>query len=383
MATDCVIAGVGATQVGRFANATTDGLRLQAAATAIHDIGGAKTKIDGLVTEQPRDDPQQNYAASLAWQLGLKPNYIDDVALSGAAAVLMLCNAVGAIKSRLCTTVLCVGGGANWANRSRPKRGVLSEPANDIRRAYGAMGAPLAYALAARRQMFVTGVTSRQFGAVAVAMRKHASLNPDALMREPITIDDHQRSRWIVEPLRLLDCSVFADGAGAFVVTSVDRGDDYPARPINIEGLGSACQFGLVTQPRILDSAAAGIASRRAFEMAGLKPSDVDIAELYDCFTPVVIAALEEYGFCKRGEGGSFVECGSIELGGELPVNTHGGLLSNGHVSGILHIIEGVRQLRYETGARQVSDAQVAIVNGQCGETGIHATALLSRALRR
>src|SRR5205823_9646506 len=144
------------------------------------------------------------------------------ISLSGSGPVAMLMNAVAAINAGLCTTVLCVAGDAGWASRGQPTRGGLTEPGADLRAPYGADGAPVMYAMSARRHMHEYGTTSRQFGAVAVACRKHASLNPNAMMRDPITIEDHQSSRWIVEPLRLLDCSQSSDGAGAFVVTSPD-----------------------------------------------------------------------------------------------------------------------------------------------------------------
>jgi acetyl-CoA acetyltransferase len=212
-----------------------------------------------------------------------------------------------------------------------------------------------------------------------VACRKHASLNPNAMVREPMTIEDHQNSRWIVEPLRRLDCSQPSDGAGAFVVTGSDRARDFAALPVYVRGMGSECRFGEASFAEDLDISAGAKAARRAFQMAGLTPADVDVAELHDAFTFVVIVALEDYGFCKKGEGGAFVEAGRIELGGELPVNTHGGHLSQAAVGGMLHITEAVVQLRHQAGARQVRNAEVAVVSGECGETGIHATLLLGR----
>jgi len=379
MSTGCAVVGIGESRIGKVPGATPEGLRLEAAVAAVRDIGGDKQRIDGVIARQPRRNPQPNYSATMAEKLGLEPAYINDISLSGSGPVAMLMNAVAAINAGLCTTVLCIAGDAGWASRGQPARGGLTEPGAELRSPYGADGAPVMYAMSARRHMHEYGTTSRQFGAVAVACRKHASLNPSAMLREPITIEDHQSSRWIVEPLRLLDCSQPSDGAGAFIVAAGERAKDFPSPPVSVLGMGSECRFGEATHAQDLTASAAKNASRRAFEMAGLTPADVDLAELYDCFTPVVITALEAYGFCKQGEGGAFVEDGRIELGGELPVNTHGGLLSQAHVGGMLHITEAVVQLRHEAGARQVQNAQVAAVSGQCGETGIHATLLFGR----
>lgn len=379
----CAIVGIGESRLGKVPGATPEGLRLEAAVAAVHDSGGVKHLIDAVVVQQPRRDPQPNYSATLAARLGLRPFYVNDISLSGSAPAAMLMNAVSAINAGLCSTVLCVAGDASWATRGQPRRAGLIEPGVDLRSPYGADSAPVMYAMSARRHMHEYGTTSRQFGAVAVACRKHATLNPNAMMREPMTIEDHQRSRWIAEPLRLLDCSQPSDGAGAFIVTRADRAADFAAPPVYVLGMGSECRFGEATYAEDLTTSAATNAAGRAFEMAGLTPADVDLAELYDCFTHVVIMALEAYGFCKAGEGGAFVEGGRIELGGELPVNTHGGLLSQAHVGGMLHITEAVWQLRHAAGARQVPNAQVAVVSGQCGETGIHATLLFGREAAR
>ena len=167
-------------------------------------------------------------------------------------------------------------------------------------------------------------------------------------------------------------------GAGAVIVTRVERATDCQNPPAYVLGMGYSCRFGSIAYADNLTTGAGKEASAQAFRMAGLTPKDVDVVELYDCFTYTVLLTLEDYGFCKKGEGGDFVESGRIELGGELPVNTHGGLLSQAHVGGILHITEAVVQLRHGAGARQVKDAEVAAVSGQCGQLGIHTTLLLA-----
>jgi acetyl-CoA acetyltransferase len=289
----------------------------------------------------------------------------------------MVVNAVAALEADLCSAVLCVGGDTQSSSTERPSHGRLASGGEDFKDPFGGGSAPIQYALAARRHMHEYGTTSRQLGAIAVACRKHACLNPNAQMRTPITIEEHQRSRPIADPFRLLDCCLVSDGAGAVIVMNADRAGDCPKSPGYIIGIGSACHFGDLVYGDSLTTTPAREAGRQAFGMAGLTPADVDLAELYDCFTYVPLVTLEDYGFCNKGEGGDFVENGRIELNGELPVNTHGGLLSQAHIGGMLHITEAVTQLRGEAGQRQVKDAEVAIVSGQCGELGIHVTLLL------
>jgi acetyl-CoA acetyltransferase len=209
------------------------------------------------------------------------------------------------------------------------------------------------------------GTTSRQLAEVAVACRHHASLNPDAIMREPITIEDHQASRFIVRPLRLLDCCLISDGGVCVIVTSAERARDLAAPPVLISGMGQAYTTRNLERedwwcvPHQRDALAA------AFRMADARPSDIDVAQLYDNFTISVLLWLEHAGFCGEGEAGSYVEGGRIRLGGELPVNTAGGNLSESYMEGWLHIVEGVRQMRGECGARQVPGAGLCLVTGR------------------
>jgi acetyl-CoA acetyltransferase len=287
----------------------------------------------------------------------------------------MILGAVAALEAGYCTTVLCVNGDAQTM-RGDGGRGAVSW-IEDFETPFGFLGAPITYAMPARRHMYEYGTTSEQFGAIAVACRKHASLNPNATFRDPITIADHQASRMVAEPFHLLDCCPVTDGAGAVIITSAERARDLKQRPVYLLGLGQQNTYSDVQYAVPMTSPAMKGASRQAYAMAGLGPEDIDVAELYDCFTYVALITLEEYGFCKKGEGGSFVEGGRIELGGELPLNTGGGLLSQAHATGFLHITEAATQLRGTAGARQVAGAQTAIVSGQCGSTGINACLIL------
>ena len=210
---------------------------------------------------------------------------------------------------------------------------------DDFEQPFGMIGAPESYALAARRHMYEYGTTSEQFGAIAVACRKHAALNPNAMFRTPITLAEHQASRFIAEPFRLLDCCPVTDGAAALIITSAERARDLAQKPVYILGLGQGFTHSDLPWAASMTTTAMRSAARaRLCDGASSGPKDIDVAELYDCFTYVVLVTLEDYGFCDKGEGGAFVEGGRIELGGALPVNTGGGLLSHGHASGALSV---------------------------------------------
>lgn len=371
------IVGVGESDVGRKLGRTELSLHLEAATRAFADAGIQKTSVDGVVTRPTMVEPQFNYSASLAARLGIQPTHIADIAMSGASSVAMVLNAVAALEAGFCTTVLCVNGDVQ--TREGRSRGGLTSIIEDFEKPFGMLGAPVGYGLQARRHMYEYGTTSKQFGEVAVACRMHASLNPHAVYRTPITIEDHQTSRMVVDPFRLLDICPRTDGAGAVIVTSAERARDLAQPPVYLLGLGEFNTHVDVQYAPSMTSIAMRRASQQAYAMAKLHPGDIDVAELYDPFTSVVIATLEDYGFCEKGEGGSFVENGRIRLGGQLPVNTGGGLLSQAHASGFLHITEAATQIRGQAGDRQVIGAETAIVSGQCGALGINACLILSQ----
>jgi acetyl-CoA acetyltransferase len=242
------------------------------------------------------------------------------------------------------------------------------------------MGLQGAYAFAARAHMHEFGTTSEQLAAVAVAARYHASLNPSAEMRQPIEISDVLDSPVIADPLHVLDCSLWSDGGAAVVVVAAERAPHFPQRPVYMLGIGEGHWHEHIFQARSLVTTAASESGPRAYEMAGLGPNEMDFAQVYDCFTSVAIAELEDLGFCKKGEGGPFVADGNAVLGGRLPVNTHGGLLSHshtGHPGSMFALTEAVTQLRGEAGARQVPGAEVGLVHGQGGVLSSHCTLIL------
>jgi acetyl-CoA acetyltransferase len=291
-----------------------------------------------------------------------------------------------AVATGVATNVLIPAGWLGYSGR-RTREMVASDvsalPGRGIARDYylphGLTAPPQWYALMARRHMHEFGTTSAQLGAIAVAMRKHAQLNPAAVMRgKPLTLADHQQSPVIADPYRLFDCCLETDGAAAVVVTSAERARDRPQRPVFVMGVaaGQPHPADEITNRRDMLVTGLTLAAPRAFAMAGIGPADVDFAEVYDCFTFEVLQQLEEAGFCARGEGGPFVEGGRIELGGALPVNTHGGLLSEAHVLGVSHVVEAVRQLRGSCGERQVAGAEIGVVTGW-GDFGDGSIAIL------
>jgi acetyl-CoA acetyltransferase len=365
------IVGIGESDIGRRLGRSGMALQLEAAKRAINDAGLDKSAIDGLISRPSHAEPAFNYSGVLAGRLGIAPSYFTDIALSGAATAAMVLDAVAALEVGLCTTVLLVSGDAQTSRAGRPRGGTVNWT-DDFERPFGMIGAPESYALAARRHMHEYGTTSEQFGAIAVACRKHAALNPNAVFRTPITLAEHQASRFVAEPFRLLDCCPVTDGAAALIITSAERARDLAQKPVYLLGLGQGFTHSDLPYAACMTTTAMKPAAERAYRMAQLRPEDIDLAELYDCFTYVVLVTLEDYGFCAKGEGGAFVEGGRIELGGALPVNTGGGLLSHGHASGALLLSEAAIQLRGAAGARQVANAETAIVSGQCGVTGIN-----------
>ena len=369
------IVGVGESEVGRRLGRTAMALHLEAAKRALADSGLDKSALDGVIVRPSLASQQTNYSATIAERLGIQPTYINDVALSGASSTSMIINAVAALEAGYCTAVLCVNGDAKPLGVKGD--GGHSTWIDDFERPYGSMPAPVSYALPARRHMFEYGTTSEQFGAIAVACRKHAGLTENAIAKKPITIADHQASRMVADPFHLLDVCQITDGAGAVIVTSAERARALPHPPVYVLGVGQHTTHSAVQYAKSMTSVAMAGAARQAYAMAGLGPTDIDVAELYDCFTSVVLVTLEDYGFCKKGEGGPFVENGRIELGGELPVNTSGGLLSQASASGFFHITEAATQMRGAAGARQVAGAETAIVSGQCDVTGINACLIL------
>ncbi len=369
-----VIAGVGETGVGKMPDDDALSLSLKAVRSAIEDAGLKKKEIDGLLTVKSRNATFL-WSLGISEALGISPSFTTDLDLGGATPIAMVGHAIGAIEMGLCRNVVCVFGDDNRTGGKR--HGQRHRGSEDTEDPFGFLGAPAGYAMIARRHMAEYGTRPDQLGAVAVAMRKHASLNENAQMRDPITLEDYLSSRMVVDPLRLLDCCLVSDGAGAVVVTARERARDLRKAPVSVLGIAESHPARFLINAPSLTTSGAAVSGKKAFELAGISSAEIDVAELYDCFTIMVIIQLEDYGFCQKGEGGTFAERGRIELGGQLPVNTHGGLLSQGHVDGMLHVTEAVKQIRGECGVRQVHDARLALVSGNGGVMSTHASMIL------
>jgi acetyl-CoA acetyltransferase len=248
---------------------------------------------------------------------------------------------------------------------------------------YGLMTPPQQCALVARAYMDRFGVKSEDLGRVAITQRRHAVDNPRAVMRTPLTMEEYLGSRWIAEPLRLYDCCLETDAAVALVVTTPERARDLARPPVLVSGAVTGSGHTLFSNQRgDLTTSAAAAAAPRLFAAAGIGPEDVDVAELYDAFTPFVLLQLEDYGFCAKGEAAAMVGDGATAIGGALPVNTHGGFLSEGYVHGLNHVAEAVAQLRGECGPRQVAGAEVALSTAQPGYIAGTTSALVLRSDR-
>ena len=351
LADRCAIVGVGNTAYTRGTDRTTLQLHLEASLLALRDAGLTTDDVDAVVPSAVAG----RHTEELAMNLGLRNlRWSTTKHMGGASLLASLHDACAAIEAGAASCVLVPAGRRGYSGervstgRTVPE-GVM-ETTTEFERPYGNLVAVQWFAQAAMRHMHDHGTTSEQLGHVAVTVRSHANLNPQALMHgRPMTLADHQASRMISSPLRLLDCSLESDGAGALVVTSADRARDLDAVPVRIAGVAEAHSYpstSLSQKPDLASVPSLTRAAGRAFGMAGITPADLDCLQIHEGFTWYVLAALEAIGIVGPGEGGPFVEEGNIALGGRLPVNTHGGSLSEAHASGINHVIEAVRQLR-------------------------------------
>ena len=377
------IVGVGDTEVGKIPHRSPTGLCIDAAMRALLDAGIGKDAVDGLVTCNSMAEPHMYHAQAMAEYLGISPNYCVSAGAGGSTTFTVLYQAALAIDAGLCDTVLIAMADSLRTGLSREQAMVMQSSSGhpQFETPYGAT-VPGYYALIARAYMHRYGATLEHLAAVAVTAREHAALNPGAQMRAPLTVEDVMASRPIADPLRLLDCSLVSDGGAAVVLTAADRAADHPHAPVHLLGAGEGHGHEHISQARDLTTSFARHAGERAYAMAGLGPSDMDFVELYDCFTPVVLIELEDLGFCGPGEAGPFVAEGNTRIGGALPMNTHGGLLSHSHPGNpgsMFALTESVRQLRGDAGERQVQGAEVALLHAQGGIMSSHCTVILGR----
>jgi acetyl-CoA acetyltransferase len=375
------IIAMGETEVGSLPTQGSTEICAEAARLALVDAGITKADVDGLITCNPWVEPHLYHAEMFSEYMQIFPRFCMTLNAGGATTLTAVLRAASAIVTGVCETVLITHGDNPRTGMTGKETGqkmtTTMNPQFEL-----PFGVPLTngYAMAGRAHMHEFGTTSEQLAQVAVSARKHACLNPAAEMQTPLSIDDVLNSRVVADPLHALDCSLWSDGGGAVIVVAAERAKDFPNKPVYFLGCGEAHWHEHFFQARSLTTTAASESGPRAFEMAGLGPRDMDFAQVYDCFTPVVLMELEDLGFCPKGEGGSFVENGNIELGSDMPVNTHGGLLSHshtGHPGSMFALTEAVTQLRGTGEARQVAGAEVGLVHGQGGVLSSHATLIL------
>jgi acetyl-CoA acetyltransferase len=347
-------------------------LMAQATIRALGDCGLALGDIDGVfaASAQVRFAPMM-----LAEYLGLNPRYIDGTQIGGSSFMSHLAHAVAAIERGLCSVALIA-----YGSTQRSVSRAMASPTDF--NPYEAPFRPLmpvsAYALAAARHMHQYGTTREQLADVAVAARQWALLNPVAWEKTPLTRAEVLSARMVSDPLTVRDCCLVLDGGGAMIVTSAARAQDCRRMPVHVLGTGEAIGHGSISGMADLTATAARVSGPRAFAAAGLSPGDVDVALLYDAFTITPILFLEDLGFCAKGEGGPFVQDGGIAPGGRLAVNTNGGGLSYCHpgMYGLLAMIECIRQLRGECGARQITKHDIALAHGNGGVLSSQCTAI-------
>jgi acetyl-CoA acetyltransferase len=362
------VAGIALSDTGRVDDKGPFELIAQASRRALADAGLSPADVDGLASTGQGTLPP----VDVGEYLGLRPRWIDSTAVGGATWEVMASHAVDAIEAGHADVVLLTYGSTARADLRKGLRGANIN--------WGARGplqweAPYGhtliskYAMAARRHMHQYGTTIEQLAEVAVSARANAAENPEAFYRDPITVDDVLSGPMIADPFTKLHCCIRSDGGAAVVLVSAERAKDLRSRPVWVLGSAETTSHMLTSQWDDLTVGPASVSGPLAFDRAGVRPADIDVAEIYDAFTYMLLLTLEDLGFCAKGEGGALVESGALRLGGALPTNTDGGGLSACHPGqrGLFLLVEAVRQLRGECGPRQVPEAKLACVSGTGG----------------
>jgi acetyl-CoA acetyltransferase len=378
MARRVAIVGAALSDIGRVDEKTAFELHYQGTTRALADAGLTKDDIGGymscgLGTMAP---------VEVTEYLGLRPLWIDSTQVGGASWEFMVEHAYAAIAQGMTdVVVICYGSTTRADLKRRVRTANLAFSSRGPSQFDSPWGHSIIskYAMTARRHMHEFGTTIEQLAEIAVSARYNASLNPEAFYQEPITIDDVLGGTMIADPFTKLQCCIRSDGGGAIVLASEERAKDCAKAPVWILGTGEAISHVVMSEWEDFTESPCVRSGRQAFDRAGITPEDVDICELYDAFTGMLLMTLEGLGFCKKGEGGPFVEDGRLRLGGALPTNTDGGGLSHCHpgMRGMFLLVEATRQLRGECGPRQVPNAQIACVNGTGGWFSSASTVLL------
>jgi acetyl-CoA acetyltransferase len=372
------IVGAALSDCGRVDDKDVFQLHQQGTVRALADAGLTKADIGGFMSCGAGTLPP----IEVTEYLGIRPTWVDSTGVGGSTWEFMLEHAVAAIGQGLTdVVVLCYGSTTRADLKRRRRTANLAFSSRGPSQFESPWGHTLIsrYAMAARRHMYEFGTTIEQLAEIAVSARANASLNPDAYYHDPITIDDVLSSRMIADPFTKLHCCIRSDGGGAVVLASEERARDCAKQPVWILGTGEAVSHTTMSEWEDFTSSPCVESGKLAFERAGVTPEDIDVCQLYDAFTSMVLLTIEGLGFCKKGEGGPFVEGGTLRVGGALPTNTDGGGLSSCHpgMRGMFLLVEATRQLRGECGPRQVPDAELACVNGTGGWFSSASTAIL------
>ncbi|MBC8239995.1 MAG: thiolase family protein [Alphaproteobacteria bacterium] len=374
----CAVTGIGETAYTKNSGKSVVALQMEASLKAIADAGLRPSDIDGVIPYGSLEVVAEEFVTNLGMQ-DLRFSAVTP--LGGASAVAAIQAAVSALVAGVANHVLIpIGRNGSSGERIGARAAAMPQfrAIGEYEMPSGNIAPPQLYAHMARRHMEMYGTTSRQLAEIAVTVRSNAILNDNAVMQKPMTIEDHQNSRMISDPLRLFDCCLESDGGAAVIISRAEAAKDLAQKPIYIMGVaeGHPDSPSTITQRPDITTLGTAKAAPRAFGMAGVSHKDIDVAEIYDCFTYIVMCQLEDLGFCKKGEGGDFVSNGRIALGGELPINTHGGLLSQSHIIGMNHVCELVKQLRGTGGRAQVANANIGLVTGY-GDMGDGAVAIM------
>jgi len=372
------LVGAALSDIGRVDTRTAFELHYQAASRAIADAGLTKDDIDGFAS----CGTGLLAPVEIAEYLGLRPTWVDGTGVGGAAWEFMVEHATAAILAGHAETVVLAYGSTTRADlKARRRSANLSFGARGPVQFDTPFGHALIakYAMATRRHMHEYGTKIEQLAEIAVSSRFNASHNPDAYYRDPITIDDVQSSRMIADPLTKLHCCIRSDGGGAIVLTTEERAKDLPKKPIWVLGTGEATSHTTMSEWHDFTESPAARSGPLAFERAGVTPEEIDICQIYDAFTSMVLLTFEGLGFCKKGEGGPYVADGRMRLDGALPTNTDGGGLSHCHpgMRGMFLLVEAARQLRGEADGRQVPDPKLCCVSATGGWFSAASTVIL------
>ncbi len=353
-------------------------MAVQSSLNALADAGVELAAVDGVVTGYSLAERHLDFSASLAEALGLQPRWSQTISRSGATGASVVVDAVLAVLGGACSTALAVWADNRVSGEPEDMAGALAASLSPFELATGPL-ITSQYAMIAESYLSRTGSTSEDLAAVAVQFRRHATLNESAKFRTPITINDVLSSPLASSPLHRLECALVTDYGGAVVVS---RADSAPVGSIEVMGFGEALSHSsILRNPDLFTTGqtAAARSSEQAYGMAGIGSADLQMAQIYDCFTITVLMLMEDFGLCERGEAGAAVRAGMLDRDGPLPSNTHGGLLSCGS-GGILHVTEAVRQMRGTAGAHQLGhQPETALVHGNGGILGAQTTLILGR----